>query len=270
MRQNLERALAATRESRRIGFRESFDAEAVKDVIAIANSGGGVIVFADNSSFDKAAVAQQIRNVAGTDFNGFEIVDAVRDSRSVVALIIEEAPVPVLMNGTLYVRHGAKSEPATTRDLAAVIDRRVKAHRRSWLSAVRSAVQPRHQPALSSEVRDSDSPSATPIRVVTDPRAPAYRVIDYDKTHPYRQKELLAAFRERLPGRPVNQFDLLAIRHAYAIDGNPELSHKSLFGTRQYSQKFLDWLVGQAGNEANFFQAARSRYQRRSSDAAAL
>jgi len=32
----------------------------------------------------------------------------------------------------------------------------------------------------------------------------------------------------------------------------------------------LDWLVGQAGNEANFFQAARSRYQRRSSDAAAL
>ncbi|HEX7419836.1 MAG TPA: hypothetical protein VF505_08105, partial [Thermoanaerobaculia bacterium] len=247
---NLERALVAKRESRRVAFRKRFDAGVVKDVVAIANSGGGVIVF-DEGPIDKAALGDV----------DFDIVDAVKDSKPVVALIIEEAPVPIVMNGIVYVRHGAKSEPATTKDLAGVIDRRVSAHRRSWLSAVRSVVQPRQQPALSSEVRDSDSPSATPIRVVTDPRAPAFRVIDYDRTHPYRQKELLAAFRERIPLRPINQFDLLSVRHTHAIDANPDFSHKSLFGTRQYSQRFLEWLVKQAESDPSFFSAARAKYQ---------
>lgn len=250
MRQNLERALAASRESRRVGFRERFDADAMKDVVAMANSGGGVILF---SELDRAQVT-----VPGAEF---ETVDAMKDSRPVIALIIEEAAVPIVLNGIVYVRHGAKSEPATTKDLAAVIDRRVSAHRRSWLSAVRSVVRPRAQPALSQEVRDSDSPTATPIRVVTDPRAPAFRVIDYDKTHPYRQKELLAAFRERVPGRTINQFDLLSVRHTHGIDARPEFSHKSLFGTRQYSQKFLDWLVREAERDAAFFSVARTKYQ---------
>lgn len=254
MQQNLERALVASRESRRVGFRERLDAEVIRDVVAMANSGGGVILFSD---FDGAPVT--IPDVQ------FQVVDAVKDSRPVVALIIEEAPVPIVLNGIVYVRHGAKSEPATTKDLGAVIDRRVSAHRRSWLSAVRSVVRPRAQPALSQEVRDSDSPTATPIRVVTDPGAPAFRVIDYDRTHPYRQKELLAAFRERVPGRTINQFDLLSVRHAHGIDAKPEFSHKSLFGTRQYSQKFLDWLVGEAERDAAFFSDARAAYQGRRS-----
>ena len=250
MQQNLERALAASRESRRVGFRERFDADAVKDIVAMANSGGGVILFSD---LDHAQVA--VPNVE------LEIVSAVKDAKPVVAVVIEEAAVPIVLHGIVYVRHGAKSEPATTKDLAAVIDRRVSAHRRSWLSAVRNVVRPRQQTALSQEVRDSDSPTATPIRVVTDPRAPAFRVIDYDKTHPYRQKELLAAFRERVPGRTINQFDLLSVRHTHGIDAKPEFSHKSLFGTRQYSQKFLDWLVGEAKRDAAFFSNARARYQ---------
>ena len=250
MQQNLERALAAGRESRRVAFRERFDADVVKDVMAMANSGGGVILF--------FALDQSTVNVPDVEF---EIVDAIKDSRPVVALIIEEAAMPIVLNGIVYVRHGAKSEPATTKDLAALIERRVTAHRRSWLSAVRTVVRPRGQPPLSQEIRDSDSPTATPIRVVTDPRAPAFRVIDYDKTHPYRQKELLAAFRERVPGRSINQFDLLSVRHTHGIDAKPEFSHKSLFGTRQYSQKFLDWLVREAGADGEFFSNARAAYQ---------
>ena len=43
----LERALIATRESRRIEFRErfDFDDDTVRDVAALASSGGGVILF---------------------------------------------------------------------------------------------------------------------------------------------------------------------------------------------------------------------------------
>ena len=86
-------------------------------------------------------------------------------------------------------------------------------------------------------------------------------MIDYDRTHPYRQKELLAAFRARVSSRPINQFDLLSVRHTHAIDANPDFSHKSLFGTRQYSQKFLDWLVGKAESDGAFFSGARASYQ---------
>lgn len=204
----------------------------------MANSGGGVILFSD---LDGATVS--IPDVE------FEIVDAMKDSRPVVAIVVEEASVPIVLDGIVYVRHGARSAPATTKDLATVIDRRISAHRRSWLSAVRSVVRP---------VQET---TATPIRVVTDPRAPAFRVIDYDKTHPYRQKELLAAFRDRVPGRAINQFDLLSVRHTHGIDAKPEFSHKSLFGTRQYSQKFLDWLVGQAKADPMFFLHARAEYQ---------
>ena len=124
MQQNLERALIAKRESRRVAFRKRFDTGVVKDVVAVANSGAGVIVF-DEGPVDRAVLGDV----------DFEIVDAVKDSRPVVALIINEGPVPIVMNGIVYVRHGAKSEPATTKDLAGVIDRRISAHRKSWLNA---------------------------------------------------------------------------------------------------------------------------------------
>src|SRR5213595_441601 len=86
-----------------------------------------------------------------------------------------------------FVVAGARSEPATTNDLAAIVQRRIDAARRDWLGAVRRVVKGAAQPV--------------DVRIVDDRRAPAYRVVDYDKTHPYRQKELLAALRARVPGR---------------------------------------------------------------------
>jgi len=35
-----------------------------------------------------------------------------------------------------------------------------------------------------------------------------------------------------------------------------------MFGTRQYSQKFLDWLVEQAEKDPLFFSSARTEYGR--------
>jgi hypothetical protein len=293
MRKNLDRALAAKRESRRVALRETFNAgsiqdwcEIVRDIVAMANSGGGVILFGVDHSgqLDPAAITDSIHRYTDSNFSNFEIVDAVKDSTPVVALVIGEAPTPIVFSkagtyatgegrqatafdrGTLYFRHGAKSVPASTEDIAALIERRVNAQRKTLLSAVKRVVRAPEGAAVSvlpAEVRDSDSPSATPIRVVDDPGAPAYRLVDYDKTHPYRQKELLAAFRERMPGRNINQFDLLVVRHLHPIDSSPELSHKALFGTRQYSQKFLDWLVEQATSDLHFFEAAREIYARR-------
>ncbi len=43
--------------------------------------------------------------------------------------------------GTVYFRHGAKSEPGTTDDLRASMDRALSGIRRSWIKGVRQVVQ---------------------------------------------------------------------------------------------------------------------------------
>jgi hypothetical protein len=166
-------------------------------------------------------------------------------------VLVGEAISPIVMNGVVYVRRRAKSAPATTEDLAMLIDRRVTMVRRAWLSAVKHVVQPA-----------PPSSEATQVRVVEDPRAPAFRLVDYDKTHPFRQKEVLATVRARLPAVQINQFDLLSIRKVHDVDSKPEFTHKPAFGSNQYSMKFLDWLERQIEADPQFIARAKEQYLR--------
>jgi hypothetical protein len=238
-------------------------------VAALANSGGGVILFgvdragsptgADLSGIDCEAIAQRLYDAAGIHLD-LEAHDLRKRSQQVVALVVEEAPTPLVLEGRAFFRRGSRSEPGGTADVQGIIERRLDAERKAWLAAVRKALR---QPAvtLPAEIRESESPQAVPIRVVDDPRAQAFRLVDYDKTHPYRQKELLAELRSRNPALNINQFDLLAVRHAHNTDERAEFSHKGLFGTRQYSPKFLEWLQEQITREPRFLIEARERYQ---------
>ena len=237
----IDRALAARRSSRRIEIKGSFnvDAQLIRDIAAIANSGGGAVVFREGN-VDDAAVAEKLRDY--TDFADLQAADRV--------LIVGEAITPIVIDGVVYFRHGAKSKPGTTEDLEEAIDRRVEMVRKSWQSAVTTFVK-------------SPVGSAMPVRIVEDPRAPRYGVIDYDKTHPFRQKELLAAFNARQSGAKINAFDLLSVRKVHDIDAKPEFSHKTLFGTRQYSARFLEWLLDRASGDPEFFLSARREYQLR-------
>jgi hypothetical protein len=280
MRRNIDRALAAKRESRRVEFKPAFDegsaadwSEVIHHIVAMANSGGGVILLGVDQSgnptgeeahLDASEIAERLRSEIESPFSDFDIIPAAKGDKPVLAIDVGEARTPLVFSdgssdrGRIYFRHGSKSVPGTTEDLAAAIEKRMNMMRRRWLDAVKRVVQSeRPVTVLPSHVRDSDSPDATPIRVVDDPNAPAYRLVDYDKTHPYRQKELIAAFRERVPGRDVNQFDLVAIRHKHGIDDRPEFSHKPVFGSRQYSEEFLNWLVEQAQKDGAFFEDAR-------------
>ena len=100
------------------------------------------------------------------------------------------------------------------------------------------------------------------VRVVQDRRAPAYRVVDYDKTHPYRQKEVIREVNARLGGAVVNAFDVLSARRVHAIseETRPEFVHVPKFGSPQYSDAFVDWLVGEHGRDADFFPRAKAKY----------
>ncbi len=299
----LAKSLAAKRESRQLEFKESFDVgsrqewcEIIKDLVAIANSGGGVIVFGVNNRgeptdadlsplrrVDPATITDRLHRYTETYLTDFEIHEPEKAGYKLVAWIVRPSATPIVFaepgtypvesgkqrtafgRGTVYFRHGAKSEPGTTEDIADVLERRLESIRREWLSGVRKVV---HAPAgsrvavLPAEISQSDSPESTPIRITEDPAAPAYRVVDPDTTHPYRQKELMAAIRKRLP-RPVqfNSFDVVTIRHAHGIDENREFVHKPKFGSRQYSQRFLDWIVDQIQMDPEFLQKARAKYR---------
>jgi hypothetical protein len=301
----IERAVAAKRESKTLDFKRSFDpgstaewCELVKDLVAIANSGGGYIIIGVNDdgtyapdailgpvlALDPAVLTDKVARYTGVQFDGCSIVEGQRDGRQVAVLVVTGATRPLIFEkpgtypsgdgkqktafgtGTLYVRHSAKSEPATSDDISRIVERLLQAVRKEWMAGVRRVVNAPIGSAISvtpPSVRHSSDPEATPIKITDDPNAPEYRLVDPDQTHPWRQKELIANANLQLPtADSINQFDVLAVRQLYDIDTKPQFFHKPRFAAPQYSPEFLDWLLQRYAGDTAFFQKARQEYRR--------
>lgn len=171
----LAKALAAKRESKQIEFKESFDVaskqdwcEVIKNVIAIANSGGGIILFGLNNrgeptgtdlsvllAVDPATIADRIHPYTENHFTDIEVLETEKAEKRLVAWFIKPNMVPTVFaqpgtspieggkqrtafgRGTIYFRHGAKSEPGTTEVVAAAVERKLESIRQEWLAGVR-------------------------------------------------------------------------------------------------------------------------------------
>lgn len=304
----IDRALLAKRESKSIDFKRSFDPESagewcelVKDLVAMANSGGGWVVIGVEDGggigppgaagpllrLDPARITDKVAKYTGVQFDDFGIAEGVRDGQPVGVIEVGPASKPLVFEkpgtytiadnkqktafslGTLYVRHGAKSEPATTADVARILEKVVNAVRKEWMAGVRrvvSAPAGSQVQVLPPSVRQSTDPDATPIRITNDPNAPEYRLVEPDITHPWRQKELIAEIHRRLPPEArVNQFDIQAVRHVYSIESEARYYYKGRFATAQYSREFCDWIVGEYNADPTFFSRARDEFARRRS-----
>lgn len=301
----VDKALTAKRESKRIDFKSAFDPEStgdwcefVKDIVAMANSGGGVIVIGlDNGGvpskndvkavldLDHAKFVDKIRKYTSFEFGELEVHEAKKQGDTVAVIEISAVKVPMVFTevgtyevatagkqkqkvafskGTVYFRHGAKSEPGTTEDIRNVIERQLEVVRSEWLNGVRKVVKAPQGSVVtvfSGEVRESGSPEATPIRLVDDPDAPGYRLIDHDTTYPYRQTELVEVVNGMLPeGVDVNTYDILAVRRVHDIDGDPRYCHTPKYGSPQYSDNFARWIVNRHKESKDFFAEARQNY----------
>lgn len=211
-------ALAANRENRSIEFKQGFDpqspgdwCEVIKDLVAIANSGGGIIIFGLDSSgnpsgqptdaiaaIDPADVANKVSRYTGpVDFD-FEIRTLEKGQQKLVGFVIPGVGIPLVFQkpgtydvgggkqktafgvGTVYFRHGAKSEPGTSDDIRRVIERQLEGIRKSWVKGVRKVVtapagaqiitvvaSAKNTP--SSRVTIVKDPSAIPVRLTRDP-----------------------------------------------------------------------------------------------------
>jgi hypothetical protein len=101
------------------------------------------------------------------------------------------------------------------------------------------------------------------VRLVDDPGAPAVARADYDVTHPHRQKDVIALVNERLGRELVNAHAILSVRRVHDVDAREEWYHHPRFGTPQYTDAFVDWLVASYEQDHAFFDAAKAEYHRR-------
>jgi hypothetical protein len=275
----LRRAENATRSSKRVALRDTVDeVELVRDIAALANSGGGVIVLDGVAGVDEERIHEQLECYAEPEFEGFSVEPVTRGGRPSTVVVVEgvrNAPLVftrtgrvgdhvAFARGGLYFRHGAKSEPATGEDVRDFIHRQLEATRTHWLANIRQVM---HAPdgaevaVIETAERDEEG-RPTLIRLTTDPHAPLYGQVDPDQSHPYRQKEVIREVNARLGEGTVNAFDVLSARRVHAIteETRPEFVHVPKFGSPQYSDAFVDWLVAEQQRDPAFFANAKARY----------
>lgn len=297
------KAAAARRESKYVEFKEQFDPtdngewlELLKDIVAIANIGGGAIVIGVRNdgtpsgsdlrpvlAVDGATICDKLNSYLGHDFDDFDVVPVMRNGTEAAAIVIGpagEAPLTFIKPGTYpdprrqdrqksafgrgpYFRHGAKSEPGTRNDLRGFIESRLESIRQAWLGGIKRVITAPQGGEIVAIQRTEDQQGERAIRITSDENAPLYRAVDWDVTHPHRQTELIDEVNHRLPrGVHINSYDIQSVKRAHDINEttHAEWVHLPRWGTYQYSDDLVAWLLDQYGRDDDFFTKARARY----------
>lgn len=303
MTTDIEKALIATKERKGIEFKSEFDpsyrgdwCELIKDIVAIANSGGGVIVIGvtDNGTpsgydanrfvgIDPATFTDKINSYSGEQFEDFEILERRKGRSRVAVMDIRGVPLPIVFKrpgtyqsrdgkekiafreGCIYFRHGAKSAPANGADIRRAFERELRRVRSGWLSGLRKIVTADVGADIvigMTDVRETREESARAIRLTDDPEAPEYRKIDIDDRYPYRQTELIREVCAKLPeDMAFNSHDATSLWYAHDIGKHGEFYHQPKYGSTQYSREYVEWIVQNCRADADFLVNARSRYR---------
>jgi hypothetical protein len=274
--------------------------EIIKDIIAISNSGGGGIAFGiyDDGTFssndctellriDLADFSNKIRKYINKEFDAISIETIKREGRDVVCFIIQGSNYPIIFEnpgtyelpntdrkqktafgkGTIYVRHGSKSETANNYDLIELTTREIDRIKDSWLGNIKRVVEApigHIIQVLPPNVIQRDSPDAKAIRFSDEPDAPVYRIDNPDKDCPYRTKDVIHILNGKLLGKyTVNQWDIHVIQEVYSINyTKPNYFFRSRFGPKQFSMEFIEWMYENYKNNNMFFINARQKMKR--------
>jgi hypothetical protein len=264
--------------------------------VALANSGGGVVLIgldergqptgwdpADLMGAGQRAVVEQVAAHVGERLDGLELVEVQREGHRLAAIEVPErtrSPLvferagrwtdadgvarEVFAAGTTYFRHGRTSGPARARDVARFAAREERRIRREVLRNLRRVSSaPTGSQVLVVPPASAPTAAVERVRVVHDPNAPAVALADFDVTHPHRQTEVIAAVNARIRGGTVNSHTILCVRRVHDVDAQEELFHKPRFGSPQYSDAFIDWLVASHQRDPSFFDDAKAEYRRR-------
>jgi len=270
----VDEALSAGRSGRHVAFApryEQGDVELIRDIVAMANSGGGVIVIEADGINTNGDLRDLVAGYVGERFDDIDVEPRTYDQHAMTAIVVGprvgsplvfEKDSPAFAAGTVYVRHGSKSGPARTRDLERYARAESTRLRRELLKNVRK-VSRAPQGAEVIVVAPSAAPDVAVerFRVVDDVDAPAVARTDFDVTHPYRQKELISALNAREGAAVVGPYEILCARRVHGIDDRPEFFHRPKFGSPQYSEAVVRWLLDEYHRDPQFFEKAKRAYR---------
>lgn len=217
MSEIIYKALRATRESKYIEFKRAFDTtspgewcEIIKDIVALANSGGGILVFGLDSNGkptgepldsiareDPANILDKVSKYIEAPSFEIESHELKKHKHTLHALVISGSSIPHIFQkpgsydvgggkqktafgvGTIYFRHGAKSEHGNSHDLRTFVERQLNLSRKAWVKGLRQVVQapsdseivaiPRASIPTVKSVRATKDLKAQPVLLTRDP-----------------------------------------------------------------------------------------------------
>ncbi len=294
--EEIEEALSAERETGRIEFKREVDfsntgdtCEIVKDIVAIANSGGGVILIgADNHGnpvdadltsalqVDPAIITDKIHKYTNRQFERFELRPVKKEDAQLMAIWIGEAKKPIVFEkdgnysenghsrsafraGMIYYRHGAKSEPCTSEDLDDSFNRMLEEYRRR-INEVFSI--PLDEAVIAELGTFEEGRTPVYVHITDDVDSPAIAKIRADDTHPHRMTDVIEELNSRIDlDRELNQHDIICIRKIHGIEENQTFIHYPRhYSSPVYSDAFIEWVVSEYNKDLEFFKKARKEY----------
>jgi hypothetical protein len=257
--------------------------ELMRDILALANSGGGRILV--GTAIDERDVLARLAHCTDSGFGDLRILPANEFDGSVTVLAVGRAVFPVRFSqqaeGTnsdasampsiapgFYFRHGERTEPGTTADMRVFVERLLRRVRRRWLRGIRRVLTkpitfdedaaPKHRAAKRIRIERT---VLQPVRIVSDPNAPALQPQDVDRLYPWRQKDLLGELNHRIGRRLLTTYDVQAVRRYHLLDERPEFVFHLPGAGRRYSPAVAEWIFEQFSRDPEFFHEARAADQ---------
>ena len=296
----VERAREAMCELKYLDFKCAFDLSSgeawcglIKDMVAFANSGGGIIIFGVSNdgrncdfdpapllSYDTADIANRMARYTGSQSVEIEVIEIKRGGKIRPAFLISDADVPIVFTkpgtydigggrqktafgqGTIYFRHGSKSEPGNRDDLSSWRDREIAKVRKSWMGGIRKVVQAAAKdtvivmPAPKSALKH---PTVINAKVSTDPLAVSVPG-NAEEFWPHRQKEFHNVNRQIGKDDQINTHDIYCIKKKFdVLKSRPDFAYKPhKDASPQYSNGFVEWIVNEYKKDKEFFRHVRT------------
>lgn len=272
--------------------------EVLKDIFALSNSGGGVVVVGVDDlgqpnglsvesllRTDPADLANKIAAYSGRHYDDVTVRVHLKAGMTIATIEVGPTPTPLIpvrpgtyekepgkqatafSVGVVYVRHGAKSEPATSNDLERIFEKRLREVRASWLSGLRKVVAAPPGSVVSVTSRSigvTDNSGVLPVRITTDPDTQVVGLADPDKANPFRLHDMIPRLNQHLKplGIKATDYDIRAVRAVYQMDQNESYTWKPQYGSRKYSEAFVEWLMALVREDKYFFKKVRSKWKR--------
>jgi hypothetical protein len=261
--------------------------ELVRDIAAIANSRGGEILLrmrAEAIAITRMDVLRQLGEFSDSTFDDIELQSANLPDGAGMLVTIGPALFPIVFTnagsypdpseagkrievfsaGSIYFWHKDKSEPGGTGDLREFLERLVRRVRRRWLRGIRRVLKtPIDSMVQATTARKrakrniEAAANLQPVRITTDPDAPALQPQDVERLYPWRQKDLLGELNARLGRRALTTYDIQAVRRHHRLDERPDFVFHLLGAGRRYSPAAADWFIEQHARDPEFFAKAR-------------